>query len=208
MDALLNSVLGQIEGSLGTQPAGVPDNFRKIKVDGTTFRISRFAARQCCNVAVMEAGTLTMKRFAVFITPLDVQAPLVCLDVRRQRRNSRYHCGVFEFEGPCYAPRYETIVADYLDTIPASEGIFNSDALTFGKHFNGLPGRRGRKQCECFVREFINRTCGIYSDADTIGAPGNEERDFQIEQIKAFATMANGVLPAGLCSEVLFRAVE
>lgn len=222
MDALLNSILGQMEGSLGIRPAGVPDKFRKIRVKGMPFHISRYVADGCCNVAVMEVNILIMKMFAVIVTPFDKQAPLVCLDVVRVPRKTKYICEVYEFDGPCYAPRYENIVSDYLDVEPLPQAWY-SNLLTFVKHFKGLPGHQGKKQCECFIREFVNRTCGIYSDADIIGAPGCEERDRQIGQIREYA---HGLIEKGgvstdafktalsteqiteLYDTVLFRAVE
>lgn len=203
MDALLNSILGQMEGSLGISPAGVPDRFRKIRVKGMPFRISRYVAEECCNVAVMEVNKLIMKMFTVIITPFDKQAPVVSLDLIRLPHKSRYICVVYEFDGPCYAPRYDSIVSDYLDAEPFPQTWY-SHLVTYGKKFKGIPGRRGRKQCECFIREFVNRTCGIYSDADIIGAPGCDERDRQTDQIQQYV---HGLIEKGGVTTDAFKNV-
>lgn len=203
MFAFLKHALGQITGDLGARRAEVPDKYRKIYVKGLPFRVSRFVAPRCCNIAVMEMNALVIKLSTIIITPFDKKAPLASIDVIRIPGKTKYLCESYEFGGSDYASFYESIPCAGLNAEPLPADLWYSHLRTFGKQFDRGLFQRGREQYENFIMEFIGRTCKIYKKVDAIGAPGNEARDSQIRQVKAYA---HRLIEEGGVSTEVFKA--
>ena len=204
MLSLLKQSLGQIVRELGARPAEVPGMFRKIRVKGMPFRVSRLVAPQCCNVAVMEMNALVIQLFTIIITPFDKHAPLVNVDIVRMLGKTEYLCAIYEFSGSHYASFYEDIRCTGLKEVPVSENNWYSHLETFSKHFSKGAFQCGKEQYEHFIAEFIDRTCRIYREADVLGAPGdNDARDCQIRHIRDYA---HGLIEKGGVSTDAFKA--
>lgn len=223
MSALLKHTLDQIGKRLGAKPSEVPARYRKIRVKGMLFRVSRFVAPRCCNVAVLQMNAMVMKLFAIIITPLGRKAPLVSIDVIQVPWKANYICEVYEFDGSNHSPSYEDIPCAGLNEVPVSGDLWFSHFLTFVRHFSKVIFQGKKEQYGHFITEFIDRTCRIYEEADYLGVPGDEARDRQIRQIKAYAhgliekggvstdafkTAMSSEQLADFYDSVLFRAVE